>query len=191
MTQLDKDKTYSLDEFLLYVKEEERAELYEGIPVFMAPASFQHENVIANIMGEFRNAIKGGNCYVFGSNLQVVLPFKNEKKGTDDVVVLPDISIICDTSKLRNKRCYGAPDLVVEVLSPSTGRNDRLLKRNYYEKAGVKEYLLIDYQNQYIEKYVLDDDMLKLEDIYSDENQPFISTRFPDITFSLDDIFSL
>lgn len=105
-------------------------------------------------------------------------------------MVLPDISIVCDTSKLRNKRCYGAPDLIVEVLSPSTGRNDRLLKRNYYEKAGVKEYLIVDLQNQYIEKYVLHEDTLKLEDIYSSENQPFLSTHFPDIMFSLESIFS-
>ncbi|WP_268811314.1 Uma2 family endonuclease [Virgibacillus dakarensis] len=115
---------------------------------------------------------------------------KTKKKGKDDVVVLPDISVICDTSKLRNKRCYGAPDLVVEVLSPSTGRNDRLLKRNYYEKAGVKEYLIIDGQNQYIEKYVLHENTLKLEEIYTSENQPFCSTCFPDITFSPEDIFS-
>lgn len=105
-------------------------------------------------------------------------------------MVLPDISIVCDTCKLRNKRCYGAPDLIVEVLSPNTGRNDRLLKRNYYEKAAVKEYLIVDHQNQYIEKYVLHEDTLKLEDIYSSENQPFLSTHFPDITFSLESIFS-
>lgn len=191
MTNFDKNKTYTLDEFLIYVKEEERAELYEGFPVFMAPASFEHENIIANLIGEFRIALKGGNCHVFGSNLQVVLPFKDEKKGKDDVVVLPDISIVCDTSKLRNKRCYGAPDLIVEVLSPSTKRNDRLLKRNYYEKAGVKEYLIVDYHNQGIEKYVLRENMLKLEEIYTNENQPFISTCFPDITFSLKAIFSL
>lgn len=160
----------------------------------MEPASFQHENVIANLIGEFRNALKGSNCFVFGSNLQVVFPFKSNKKGNDDVVVLPDISIVCDTSKLRAKRCYGAPDLVVEVLSPSTGRNDRLLKRNYYERAGVKEYLIVDYQNQTIEKYVLCEYSLKLEDIYSTESreyESFISTYFPDITFNLNDIFSL
>ncbi|MEN1969443.1 Uma2 family endonuclease [Lentibacillus sp. N15] len=191
MTDLDKNKTYTLDEFLLYVKEEERVELYEGIPIYMAPASFQHENVVANIMGEFRLALKGGKCHIFSSNLQVVFPFKDEKKGKDDVVVLPDISIVCDPSKLHNKRCYGATDLVVEVLSPSTGRNDRLLKRNYYEKAGVKEYLIVDHQNQYIEKYVLRDNTLNLDEIYFSENQLFSSTCFPDIDFSISDIFPL
>ncbi|WP_442864115.1 Uma2 family endonuclease [Anoxybacillus sp. J5B_2022] len=92
--------------------------------------------------------------------------------------------------KLRNKRCYGAPDLVVEVLSPSTVRNDRLLKRYYYEKAGVKEYWIADYQHQTIEKYVLCSDSLRLEEVYDDRNHPFVSTVFPNITFSTHDIFS-
>ncbi|QKY69862.1 Uma2 family endonuclease [Lentibacillus sp. CBA3610] len=189
MSELDKNGFYTLDEFLLHVKEE-RAELYEGTPVFMAPASFQHENIIANLMGKFSNMLDGKSCYAFGSNLQVVFPFKDNNKGKDDVVVLPDISIVCDMNKLRNKRCYGAPDLIVEVLSPSTSRNDRLLKRNYYEKAGVKEYLIVDPHNQYIEKYVLHEDTLNLEEVYSSENPTFVSTLFPDITFSFKAIFS-
>lgn len=127
---------------------------------------------------------------MFASNLQVILPFNNEKKGKDDVVVLPDFSIVCDQNKLRNNRCYGAPDLVAEVLSPSTGRNDRLLKKNYYEKTGVTEYLIVDYHNRYIEKYVLQNGFLKLEDIYSNENQSFFSTYFSYVHFSIEDIFS-
>ncbi|OZU87414.1 endonuclease [Virgibacillus indicus] len=190
MTQLDKNKNYTLEEFFDLVKEEERAELYEGVPVFMSPASFEHEGVIANIIGEFSSGLKGNSCQVFGSNIQVIFPFKDEKKGKDDVTVLPDISIVCDKSKLRNKRCYGAPNLVVEVLSPSTARNDRLLKRHYYEKAGVEEYLIIDYLNRNIEKYVLHGDSYQLEDVYSSENQTFTSTVFPNVIFSIDDIFS-
>ncbi|WP_430789054.1 Uma2 family endonuclease [Virgibacillus flavescens] len=190
MSQLDKNKLYTLDEFLLCVKEEERAELYDGTPVFMAPASYEHEGIIANLIREIGNALKGSTCQVYGSNLQVIFPFKGEKKGKNDVTVLPDISVVCDKNKLRNKRCYGAPDLIVEVLSPSTARNDRLLKRNYYERAGVKEYLIIDYQNQSIEKYVLHKSSFQLKEIYSNENSPFTSTCFPDISFPAEDIFS-
>lgn len=77
-----------------------------------------------------------------------------------------------------------------QVLSPGTARNDRLLKLAFYEKAGVKEYLIIDYQNQSIEKYVLKEDSFRLEDIYSSENQTFHSATFSDVTFSIDAIFS-
>lgn len=188
MSDLDKNNTYTLDEFLLYVKED-RAELYEGIPVFMSPASFQHENVILNLSREIGNALKGSGCLAFGSNLQVIFPFQNENKGKKDVVVMPDISIVCDRKKLRNKRCYGAPDLVVEVLSPSSSRNDRLLKRSYYEMAGVKEYLIVDHENLSIEKYVLHEGTLKTEEIFSSENPTFVSTLFPHITFPYMDIF--
>lgn len=189
LTDLEKNRIYSLEEFFLLVGEK-RTELYEGVPVFMAPAAFEHEGVIANVIGELKLALKGSKCLVFGSNLQVVLPFRNEKKGKDNVTVLPDISIVCDKSKLRNKRCYGAPDLVVEVLSASTARNDRLLKYRYYEKAGVREYLIIDYANRLIETNVLHDEVMQLEQIFDEENPAFESTVFPEITFSLNEIFS-
>lgn len=184
MSQLDKNKKYTLEEFLDCVKEEERAELYEGTPVFMAPASYEHEEVMANLISEFIQTLKGSPCQVFGSNLQVIFPFK------DDVTVMPDMSIVCDKNKLRNKRCYGAPDLVVEVLSPSTARNDRLLKLNYYEKAGVREYLIVDHQNRFIEKYVLNAGSYQFEDVFSIEKETFTSTIFPNVTFAIDDRIS-
>lgn len=150
---------------------------------------YEHEGVIAILISEFIQALKGSPCQVFGSNLQVIFPFKDENKGKDDVTVMPDMSIVCDKNKLRNKRCYGAPDLVVEVLSPSTARNDRLLKLNYYEKAGVREYLIVDHQNRFIEKYVLNAGSYQFEDVFSIEKETFTSTIFPNVTFTIEDIF--
>ncbi|WP_238980870.1 Uma2 family endonuclease [Geobacillus sp. YHL] len=138
MSQSGEQRRYTLGEFFSLAGDE-RMELYEGTIVLMSPAPYEHEGVVANLIAEFRMALKGSPCLVFGSNLQVVLLFEDEQKGTKNVTVLPDLSIICDRTKLRQGRCYGAPDLVVEVLSPSTARNDRLLKRHYYEKAGVRE----------------------------------------------------
>ncbi|WP_102273163.1 Uma2 family endonuclease [Cytobacillus massiliigabonensis] len=189
MKEQKENQTYTLEEFFQFVGEE-RMELYEGVPISMSPAAFEHEGVIANLIREIGSALKGNTCQVFGSNLQVIFSFQDEKRGKENVTVLPDISIICDKSKLRSKRCYGAPELIVEVLSPSTARNDRLLKRKYYEKAGVKEYLIVDYQNQSIEKHVLHSDFFQLEEIYDQENHPFTSTIFPNVSFSLHDIFS-
>lgn len=110
MSEFEKNYTYTLEEFFLLVGEE-RAELYEGVPVYMSPAFYEHEAVIANLIGECKGGLKGNKCLVFGSNLQVVFPFQDEKKGKDNVTVLPEISNVCDKSKLRNKRCYGAPEL--------------------------------------------------------------------------------
>ncbi|MBB5323266.1 Uma2 family endonuclease [Anoxybacillus tepidamans] len=189
MSEREEKRLYTLAEFFAFVGEK-RMELYEGVPVLMAPASYEHEGVVANLIGEIKPALKGSSCLVFGSNLQVVFLFQDEQKGKENVTVLPDISIVCDKEKLRNKRCYGAPDVIVEVLSPSTARNDRLLKRHYYEKAGVKEYWIVDYQNQTIEKYVLYSGSLRLEEMYDRENSSFVSTVLPNIAFFTHDIFS-
>lgn len=189
MNKSKESQSYTLEEFFQFIGEE-RMELYEGIPIAMSPAAFEHEGVIANLIGEIKASLKSNTCLVFGSNLQVIFPFQNEKTGKENVTVLPDISIVCDKSKLRNKRCYGAPDLIVEVLSPSTARNDRLLKRHYYEKAGVSEYLIVDYQNQLIEKYVLHSSQYQLEEIYNKDNDSFTSTVFPEMIFSTNEIFS-
>lgn len=189
MSQSEEKRLYTLEEFFEFAGEE-RMELYEGTPVFMSPASYEHEGVVANLIGEIKPALKGSSCLVFSSNLQVVFLFQDEQKGKGNVTVLPDVSIVCDKKKLRDKRCYGAPEGVVEVLSPSTARNDRLLKRHYYEKAGVKEYWIVDYQNKTIEKYVLYSQSFKLEEIYDEKNQSFVSTVFPHVQFLIHDIFS-
>ncbi|WP_263364190.1 Uma2 family endonuclease [Geobacillus zalihae] len=112
------------------------------------------------------------------------------KKERKNVTVMSDLSIICDRTKLRQGRCYGAPDLVVEVLSPSTAHNDRLLKRHYYEKAGVREYWLVDYQHQVMEKYVWQSGTFQLEDVYDATNGAAASTTFPEVRFSVKEIFA-
>ncbi|MFC0297563.1 Uma2 family endonuclease [Geobacillus jurassicus] len=189
MSQPGEQHRYTLSEFFSLAGDE-RMELYEGNIVLMPPASYEHEGVVANLIAEFRMALKGDSCLVFGSNLQVVFLFEDEQKGKRNVTVLPDISIVCDRTKLRQGRCYGAPDLVVEVLSPSTARNDRLLKRHYYEKAGVGEYWLVDYQHKTIEKYCLRSEVFELEDVYDASNPSAVSTLFPEVRFSVDDVFA-
>ncbi|RXS87060.1 Uma2 family endonuclease [Geobacillus sp. PK12] len=189
MSQPGEQRRYTLGEFFSLAGDE-RMELYEGTIVLMSPAPYEHEGVVANLIAEFRMALKGSPCLVFGSNLQVVLLFEDEQKGTKNVTVLPDLSIICDRTKLRQGRCYGAPDLVVEVLSPSTARNDRLLKRHYYEKAGVREYWIVDYQHQVMEKYVWQSGTFQLEDVYDAANGAAASTTFPEVRFSVKEIFA-
>lgn len=108
MSQSEEKRLYTLEEFFEFAGEE-RMELYEGTPVFMSPASYEHEGVVANLIGEIKPALKGSSCLVFSSNLQVVFLFQDEQKGKGNVTVLPDVSIVCDKKKLRDKRCYGAP----------------------------------------------------------------------------------
>ncbi|AGT31725.1 hypothetical protein M493_07200 [Geobacillus genomosp. 3] len=189
MSRPNEQHCYTLSEFFSLAGDE-RMELYEGTIVLMSPAPYEHEGVVANLIAEFRMALKGTPCLVFGSNLQVVFLFEDEQKGKQNVTVLPDLSVICDRTKLRQGRCYGAPDLVVEVLSPSTARNDRLLKRHYYEKAGVREYWLVDYQHKMMEKYGLHLKGFDLEDVYDISNPSAASTLFSKVKFLVNDAFS-
>lgn len=134
--------------------DEDRWELIQGIPYNMTPApSAEHQNVISNLHGEFYHYLKGKACKSFVAPFDVRL-FAEDK--TDEEIinyVQPDISIICDKNKIDNRGCVGAPDLVVEVLSPSTAKKDRSEKLRLYIAAGVKEYWIIDPFNQALEVY--------------------------------------
>ncbi|MGZ4106887.1 MAG: Uma2 family endonuclease, partial [Tumebacillaceae bacterium] len=106
--------------------DDERWEMVHGVPYNMTPApSTEHQNVISNLHGEFYTFLKGKECKSFVAPFDVRL--FAEDKSDEEIInfVQPDISIICDKNKLDHKGCLGAPDLVIEVLSPSTAKKDR------------------------------------------------------------------
>ena len=130
----------------------ERWELIDGKAFAMAPApSVGHQGVSSNIHGQFYNFLKGKPCKVFHAPFDVRL----NADTYDDTVVQPDLVIICDRSILRDTGCIGAPDMVVEILSPSTLRRDRTLKFDLYLKAGVREYWIIDPATKTLSAHVL------------------------------------
>ncbi|WP_391559276.1 Uma2 family endonuclease [Robertmurraya sp.] len=188
MEKLNVNQKYTVEEFLQLDFKEGRYELHEGYPALMSPASAGHEAIVASLIGELTSALKGSHCTVFGSNLAVI-PYGTEIKDWEkEKFFLPDISVICDHKKIRQGKCYGAPDLVVEVLSPSTSRTDLVTKLNDYEKSGVKEYWIVDHSNQYIAKYVLINHSFVREDVFDVETH-FSSTLFAEINFAVKDIF--
>ena len=119
-------------------------QLYPGKPgaaVMMAPApALGHQSISVDLTRQLANFLKGKPCKVFHAPFDVRL---NAGTG-DDTVVQPDIAVVCDMSKLSEKGCVGAPDLVIEILSPSSARRDRFLKLNAYQRAGVREYWIVD-----------------------------------------------
>ena len=120
---------------------DDRFELIDGVPYLMSPApSYRHQIVIGAIYSQLAGYLKGKPCKVIVSPFDVRL---NHDKG-DDIVVQPDIVVICDKNKLDDKGCKGAPDMIVEVLSPSSARLDTLVKFQKYQNAGVKEYWIVD-----------------------------------------------
>ncbi|QQK81994.1 Uma2 family endonuclease [Salicibibacter cibi] len=165
----------------------ERWELIHGVPYNMSPAPSRiHQKVLGEIFGEFRDYLKDKSCEVYLAPFDVRLPSQDQADDTDNVVQ-PDISIICDPDKLDHKGCNGNPDLIVEVLSPSTAKHDRLRKFTLYEENGVQEYWIVDISNETVEVLSLNQGQYERVNVYGneDEDEDEITSQLFD-SFSLD-----
>lgn len=154
---LRKDERYTVEEYLAWPEDGLRYELIDGIPYEMNAPGYDHQKVVAALHYELefhrRERLKpsggGGEppCDILESPIDVIL--------SDITVVQPDLIVVCNPAIVVNNRVRGAPDLVVEVLSPSTAAKDRKHKRRLYEAAGVPQYLLIDLAYRFAELYSL------------------------------------
>ena len=127
-----------------YQRWEGRWELIDGLAYNMPPSPNQeHQEIVGDLFNQFYSGLKGKSCKAFVAPFDVLMPQGNETAGNVRTVVQPDIVIVCDKTKLDGKRCKGAPDLVVEVVSPSTARRDVKDKLRLYETAGVQEYWIV------------------------------------------------
>lgn len=138
--------------------EGKRCEVLDGNIISMAPSpTSEHQSVSLQLSIEFGMHLRGKDCRVLAAPIDVYL-FEDHRKGwMDENVrnwVCPDLVVICDKNKIQKNRIVGAPDLVVEILSPATAKIDRMDKRIAYERAGVKEYWIVDPANQVVEVYL-------------------------------------
>ena len=137
--------------------EEARYELIDGVAYAMAPApSRRHQEVLLELARQVANALEGHPCRPFIAPFDVRLPRAGEADDEIDTVVQPDLSVVCDPAKLDDLGCRGAPDWIVEVLSPATASHDHILKRAVYERAGVREYWLVHPVDRIVTVYRLD-----------------------------------
>jgi len=131
-----------------------RWELIDGEPFCMSPGpAMVHQSLAAKLLAKLVNHFDGKECQVFGAPFDVMLPYGGESEDEIDTVVQPDIMILCDKSKLQRNGIKGAPDVVIEILSPATARRDFNDKFWLYERAGVKEYIVADPYNHVIHAY--------------------------------------
>ncbi|MDR2617978.1 MAG: Uma2 family endonuclease [Treponema sp.] len=134
---------------------EKRYELIDGEAYMMSAPSVNHQIVSGELFGQFWNFLKGKPCQVFAAPFDVRLFPRAD--GSDDTVVQPDLLVICDVTKIADgKACRGAPDMVIEILSPSNAEIPLLLKFSKYLKAGVREYWLIDPETKDIHIHILE-----------------------------------
>jgi Uma2 family endonuclease len=147
------DQYYTYADILEW-DEGERCELIDGELVMLAAPSRVHQEVLGEIFSQIHGFLKGKPCKVYPAPFGVRLFPKEDN--SDDVFFEPDITVVCDPAKLDDRGCNGAPDLVVEILSPSTIKNDLLYKLNKYREAGVREYWIADPEGKTLSANVLE-----------------------------------
>lgn len=186
----EKQKKYTYEDYLKW-DDSNRYELIEGIPYLLASPSVLHQTIVGNIYFKFKEYLNDKKCKVFTAPLDVLLPQDKDIEEKDiDVVVQPDIFIVCDENKIKSGRnCKGAPDMIIEVLSPATASRDFITKQNLYEKAGVKEYWIASPEEKDIVIFRLNEKMkYHLCGIYT-ENSMIQVGIFPELTIPLKDVF--
>lgn len=156
MEALRKEQIYTVDD-IYALPEGERAELIDGKIYYMAPPSRVHQDIIFSLSRKIADYIdsKNGGCKVYLAPFAV---FLNED---DKNYVEPDISIICDPNKLNDKGCVGAPDWIVEIVSPSSKQIDYYKKLFKYRTAGVREYWVADPDRKIVTVYNFEHDTME------------------------------
>lgn len=141
-------------------EEKRRVEKINGVTVMLsALPAVNHNRVVTNLVNIFSRYLRGKRCEAFFDGVQVHLDENN--------TFVPDAMIVCNKDIIKRDGIYGAPDLIVEVLSPSTGKNDRGPKKDVYERHGVREYWIADTKSKSVEVYLLRDGHFVLDNIYN------------------------
>ena len=153
----DASYEYSYADYLQW-KFEERVELIRGRIMKMTAPNRKHQDISRDISLKLGFFLKNKKCKMYAAPFDVRLPRKNNLKDEDIItVVQPDLCVICDERKLDDKGCIGAPDLVIEILSPGNSKREVRLKYELYEEAGVKEYWIINPVEENIAVFTIND----------------------------------
>ena len=152
--KFERDERYTYADYTGW-DAESRYELIDGKAYMMSSPTATHQRILGSFFLQFNSFLVGKQCVVFFAPFDVCL---NAKGDEDDTVVQPDLIVVCDKSKIEKKRCNGAPDLIIEIVSPSTSRHDRITKLNKYLQAGVKEYWIADPDDQAVTVHMLEND---------------------------------
>ena len=130
-----------------------------------------HQEISGELFGQLYNYLKGKKCKVYAAPFAVRLFEKNGDSSEDvDTMVEPDISVVCDPGKIDKYGCKGAPDMVAEILSPSTRRHDRFIKFSLYQQAGVREYWIVHPEEKSVQVLLLEDGKLLPHEEYGQDD---------------------
>ena len=189
MSPLPQERWYSYADLLAW-DEDIRYELYDGLPMAMASPTDVHQEISGELHWQLENYLRGKPCRVYYSPLDVRL-FERDGDRPEDVytVVQPDLMVVCDRGKVDRHGVHGAPDLVIEILSESTRRLDRLIKFDLYQRAGVREYWIVDPVSKSVQVFVLEDGRYSAKDFGSAEEKVRVNV-LEDCEIDLSQVFS-
>lgn len=160
------EKHYTYADYLTW-PDDARYELIDGEAFLMSPAPLvEHQEVAGELFRQLANQLDGQPCRPYIAPVDVRLPRKDEADAAIDTVVQPDVLVVCDPHKIDRRGVRGAPDWVLEVLSPSTAAHDQIAKRRTYERAGVREYWLVHPGDRTLTVYVLENGQYGRPEIY-------------------------
>ena len=189
LPQLEQETNYTYADYLDW--DEGRWELINGEVWDMTPApSRLHQEISINFSSLLHDFFQEKNCSVYAAPFDVRLPDgEAAEQYAVTTVVQPDISVICDQSKLDDRGCVGSPDLIIEILSPSTAAKDLKVKRALYEKHGVQEYWLVHPTDQVVMSYQLGEDGQYGKAQIFDREDMLQSVQFEELKIQLSSVF--
>lgn len=179
----NQDNTFTYGNYCQW-SDDERWELIHGVAYAMTAPTRIHQKVVLELGRQIANYLQGKTCEPYIAPFDVRLPQKNEADEYVNTVVQPDISVICDAKKLDERGCRGAPDWIIEVLSPSTALKDMDTKRALYELHGVREYWLIHPTELWGMRYLLNSEgHYDMPRVFALENETVVSI-FPELALN-------
>lgn len=188
--QLDLTKTYTYADYLTW-QFDEMVELIKGKVQRMSPAPLRWHQFVSNRLSyKITSYFETHPCNIYVAPFDVRL-YKTDKNDNKVLtVVQPDISVICDSSKLDDRGCIGSPDLIIEILSKTSKKRDIHDKYDLYEENGVLEYWIVDPYAPAIDIFKLENGQYELFANYIEKNDLIKSSIFPDMNIHWEDIFT-
>ena len=177
---------YSYADYLVW-KIKERVELLKGKILEMSAPSPIHQEISGNLQGALFVFLKNSKCKLYTAPFDVRFPQKGESQVY--TVVQPDLCVVCDFEKIDSKGCVGAPDLVVEILSPGNSKKEMKSKFALDQEEGVREYWVVDPERELVFVYVADNKKFKPTIPIADDY--VYSTIFPDFKIHTSDLFHI
>jgi len=183
--EFDENGRYTYADYLQW-EGPQRYQLFNGEAFQMASPSVTHQGILMGLSSKFDNWLQGKPCKVFASPLDVRL--FPQKDNSDNTVLQPDLLVVCDKDKLAKGSVNGAPDLVIEIVSPSNNYRELFLKFQYYLEAGVREYWVIEPEEKKVQVHVYENGRY-ISAVYKDSARISVAI-LPGLEIALDDIWA-